>query len=126
MDVIPSLKSYLKRKVRVTRGELEYRGDGVNDNGIATSEEDENYRNWASDIGVKTKIQNIELSSNWIDIELAKAGTLGVEVLYKVDVLNDVELLKVTGNLNSDDWTAIKNMKNMIIRTSLPMTILRK
>ena len=57
MDVIPSLKSYLKRKVRVTRGELEYRGDGVNDNGIATSEEDENYRNWASDIGVKTKIQ---------------------------------------------------------------------
>lgn len=63
---------------------------------------------------VKTKIQNIELSSNWIDIELAKAGTLGVEVLYKVDVLNDVELLKVSGNLNSDDWTTIKNMKNLI------------
>ena len=63
---------------------------------------------------VKTKIQNIELSSNWVDIELAKAGTLGVEVLYKVDVLNDVELLKVSGNLNSDDWTTIKNMKNLI------------
>ena len=62
---------------------------------------------------VKTKIQNIELSSNWIDVELAKAGTLGVEVLYKVDVLKDVELLKVSGNLNSDDWTAIKNMKNL-------------
>lgn len=63
---------------------------------------------------VKTKIQNIELSSNWVDVELAKAGTLGVEVLYKVDVLNDVELLKVSGNLNSDDWTAIKNMKNLL------------
>lgn len=63
---------------------------------------------------VKTKVQNIELSSNWVDIELAKAGTLGVEVLYKVDVLNDVELLKVKGNLNSDDWTTIKNMKNLI------------
>lgn len=63
---------------------------------------------------VKTKVQNIELSSNWVDIDLAKAGTLGVEVLYKVDVLNDVELLKVSGNLNSDDWTAIKNMKNLI------------
>lgn len=62
---------------------------------------------------VKTKIQNIELSSNWVDVKLAKAGTLGVEVLYKVDVLNDVELLKVSGNLNSDDWTAIKNMKNL-------------
>ncbi len=63
---------------------------------------------------VMTKIQTIELSSNWIDIDLAKAGTLGVEVLYQVNVLNDVELLKVKGNLNSDDWTAIKNMKNLI------------
>lgn len=61
-----------------------------------------------------SQIRNIELSSNWVDIELAKAGTLGVEVLYKVDVLNDVELLKVKGNLNSDDLTAIKNMKNLI------------
>lgn len=61
-----------------------------------------------------SQIKNIELSSDWIDIDLAKAGTLGVEVLYKVDVLNDVELLKVSGNLNSDDWTAIKNMKNLI------------
>lgn len=63
---------------------------------------------------VKTKIKNIELSSNWIDVELTKAGTLGVEVLYKVDVLKEVELLKVSGNLNSDDWTAIKNMKNLL------------
>lgn len=61
-----------------------------------------------------SKVKNIELSSNWVDVELAKAGTLGVEVLYKVDVLNDVELLKVKGNLNSDDLTAIKNMKNLI------------
>ena len=61
-----------------------------------------------------SQIKNIELSSNWIGIELAKAGTLGVEVLYKVDVLNDVELLKVSGNLNCDDWTAIKNMKNLM------------
>ena len=63
---------------------------------------------------VKTKIQNIELSSNWVDVELTKAGTLGVEVLYKVEVLKEVELLKVSGNLNSDDWTAIKNMKNLL------------
>ncbi len=61
-----------------------------------------------------SQIKDIELSSNWIDIDLAKAGTLGVEVLYQVNVLNDVELLKVKGNLNSDDWTAIKNMKNLI------------
>lgn len=61
-----------------------------------------------------SQIKDIELSANWIDIDLAKAGTLGVEVLYKVNVLNDVELLKVKGNLNSDDWTTIKNMKNLM------------
>lgn len=60
------------------------------------------------------QIKDIELSSNWVDVELATAGSLGVEVLYKVDVLNDVQLLKVKGNLNATDWTNIKQMKNLI------------
>lgn len=63
---------------------------------------------------VKTRVSNIELSSNWIDVELASAGSLGVEVLYKVNVLTDIELLKVKGNLNATDWTNIKQMKNII------------
>ena len=63
---------------------------------------------------VKTRVSNVELSSNWVDVELATAGSLGVEVLYKVNVLTDVELLKVKGNLNSTDWTNIKQMKNLI------------
>lgn len=63
---------------------------------------------------VKTRVSNVELSSNWVDVELATAGSLGVEVLYKVNVLTDVELLKVKGNLNSTDWTNIKQMKNII------------
>ena len=61
-----------------------------------------------------SRIRNIELSSNWIEVELASAGTLGVEVLYKVNVLNDVELLKVKGTLNGTDWTNIKQMKNLL------------
>ena len=61
-----------------------------------------------------SQIRNIELSSNWIDVELATTGSLGVEVLYKVDVLTDVELLKVKGTLNSTDWTNIKQMKNLL------------
>lgn len=68
---------------------------------------------YGSTINCVSQIKNIELSSNRINIDLAKAGTLGVEVLYKVDVLNDVELLKVSGNLNSDDWTTINNMNNL-------------
>lgn len=61
-----------------------------------------------------SRIKNMELSSDWLVAELATAGSLGVEVLYQVNVLNDVELLKVKGNLNSTDWTSIKNMKNII------------
>lgn len=60
------------------------------------------------------QIKDIELHSNWVDVELATAGSLGVEVLYKVNVLNDVQLLKVKGNLNATDWTNIKQMKNLI------------
>lgn len=62
----------------------------------------------------KSRIKNIELSSNWVNVELAYAGTLGVEVLYQVDVLNDVVLLRVKGALNSTDWTNIKQMKNLV------------
>lgn len=60
-----------------------------------------------------TQIKNIELSNNWITCELATAGTLGVEALYQVNVLNDVEMLKVVGPMNSSDWTDIKNMTNL-------------
>lgn len=67
-----------------------------------------------------TRIRNIELCNNWIDVELASAGTLGYEVLYKgqiegtADVLTDVEFLKVKGPMNAADWTDIKNMTNLI------------
>lgn len=60
-----------------------------------------------------SKIKNVMLHDNWIDIELAIPGTLGVEVLYKVDVLTDVELLKVRGTINSTDWADIKKMTNL-------------
>ncbi len=61
-----------------------------------------------------SQIRNMELSSDWLDVELASPGTLGVEVLYKVDVLTDVELLKVKGTLNSTDWTNLKQMSNLV------------
>lgn len=62
----------------------------------------------------RSYICNVELSSDWLEVELASPGTLGVEVLYLVDVLTDVELLKVKGTLNSTDWTNIKQMKNLL------------
>lgn len=60
------------------------------------------------------KIRNIELSNNWVDVELASAGSLGVEVLYLVNVLTDIELLKVKGPINSTDWATIKQMTNLL------------
>lgn len=62
-----------------------------------------------------SKIKNFELSNNWINVELATPGTLGHEVLYSpgIDVLADVEFLKVKGKMNDSDWTDIKNMVNL-------------
>lgn len=47
---------------------------------------------------------------SWIEVNLETPGTLGVEVLYKVDKLSDVTALRITGSINSDDWATIKNM----------------
>ena len=61
------------------------------------------------------RLKNIKLNNNWINVELATPGTLGYEVLYSpgIDVLADVEFLKVKGTMNDQDWTDIKNMVNL-------------
>lgn len=46
----------------------------------------------------------------WIEVNLEAAGTLGVEVLYKVDKLEDVVNLRVSGPLNAQDWATLSNM----------------
>lgn len=61
-----------------------------------------------------SRVRNVELSDEWLNVEVSTPGTLGVEVLYQVNVLNDVELLKVIGTINGSDLTTIKNMKNLI------------
>lgn len=70
---------------------------------------DDSYSNFQS------RIKDIELSSDWVEVDLGTTpGSLGVEVLYLVDVLSDVELLKVSGVMNATDWATIKQMKNLI------------
>lgn len=76
---------------------------------------------WTEDIAdgsyynFKTQVKNIELSSDWVEVDLStNPGSLGVEVLYLVDVLSDVELLKVSGVMNATDWATIKQMSNLI------------
>ena len=67
--------------------------------------------NWAYEQCI-SQIRNIELHNNWVEVDVSP-GTLGVEVLYKVDVLKDVELLKINGEINSSDWATIKQMSNI-------------
>ena len=62
----------------------------------------------------KTKIRNIELSRNWLEVYVSSPGTLGVEVLRQVNVLNDVETIKIKGSLNDADWTTIGQMNNVV------------
>jgi hypothetical protein len=57
-------------------------------------------------------LRNVELHQDWIEVDVTP-GMLGVEVLYKVDVLKDVQLLKVNGTINSTDWTTIGNMTGL-------------
>ena len=57
-------------------------------------------------------IKELELHQNWINIATTP-GLLGIETLYKVNVLTDVELMKVTGSLNESDWATIKMMTNL-------------
>lgn len=63
---------------------------------------------------LKSRVNNIELSSNWVEVEMDAEGDLGMSVLEKVDALKDVELLKVKGTLNATDWTNIKQMINLL------------
>lgn len=55
-------------------------------------------------------IPGIPSTVEWLEITTETPGSLGVEILYKVDVLGDVKALKVNGKLNSADATTLKNL----------------
>lgn len=52
--------------------------------------------------------------TDWVSVNLESAGSLGVEVLYKVDKLSDVQNIRVSGPLNDADWTTLKNMTSVV------------
>lgn len=64
-------------------------------------------------VNVYSQVKNVKLSDDWINVELPSPGTLGTEALYQVNILNDIELLKVKGQMNSTDWATIKKMVNI-------------
>jgi hypothetical protein len=69
------------------------------------------YRNYNAD--AVSIIKEVELSDAWIDVTIPTPGSLGREILYKVEYLTDVDLLKITGSLNEDDWSYIAQLTNI-------------
>ena len=58
------------------------------------------------------EIKDLEISQDWITVDITP-GMLGVETLYKVNVLQDVKMIKINGQLNSSDWNVLKQMTSM-------------
>lgn len=48
-----------------------------------------------------------------ITVNLLEPGSLGTEILYHVNHLNDVRRLKIVGKMNDDDWAKIDMMTNL-------------
>ncbi len=61
-------------------------------------------------------LRNIGVIKNptTISINCVEPGSLGNEVLYQVDNVNDVRRLKIKGTINDDDWARIKMMTRLV------------
>lgn len=62
---------------------------------------------------VLSNISIKSVESQYIDINLAAAGTLGIEALSKVNTLPDMQYLRLSGKMNADDWNTINNMTGL-------------
>lgn len=58
-------------------------------------------------------VQIYTAESQYMDIELSEAGTLGVEALSRVNTLPDMHYLRLTGSLNANDWSNISKMTGL-------------
>lgn len=58
------------------------------------------------------RIRNIRLDQTWYNIDITKPGELGLRLLQQLGDKNlqDAELVKITGTLNSDDWNTVMQL----------------
>lgn len=57
-----------------------------------------------------------------ISVNLLEPGSLGTEVLYYVDKVQDVRNLKIEGRMNDEDWKVINMMKGNLFSLDLSKT----
>lgn len=72
------------------------------------------FENWIKDgyydDKCKTLIRNVRLDQNWYEVTLNNPGELGTRLTQALEgkPIQDMELLKINGAMNSDDWSSIK------------------
>ena len=69
---------------------------------------------YAHAVAVPTEVRAESPEVTWMTVNLETAGTLGVELLYKTDNLSDITHLRVTGPLNTKDWSTISNLTSIV------------
>lgn len=68
-------------------------------------------------------LKNIAVTNTpTISVNLLEPGSLGTEVLYYVDKVQDVRSLKIEGGMNDEDWKVINMMKDNLFSLDLSKT----
>ncbi|MDE6785750.1 MAG: leucine-rich repeat domain-containing protein [Muribaculaceae bacterium] len=59
-----------------------------------------------------THLRNVRLDQNWYEVTLNNPGELSVKILQALEGKNlqDAELVKINGSMNSDDWAIVKQL----------------
>ena len=70
------------------------------------------YNNYRTGAKYWMQLRNLSITSDWVSVE-SSPGMLGVETLYKVNKLQDVNFLKIKGGMNDADWQVVKQMVNL-------------
>lgn len=73
-----------------------------------------------------TNIEGFEYHIDTLYVEVAEVGTLGDEILRKVNNFTDVKALVVKGNLNTEDANRIKNSLTSLLYVDLSETTLEE
>ncbi len=73
------------------------------------------FRNWikedySANYNNVTQIRNVRLDQNWYDVTLNNPGELGTRLTQALEgkPIQNMELLKIRGAMNSDDWASVK------------------
>lgn len=75
----------------------------------------ENWQSYKNYNYFRTEIRNVCLDQTWYEVTLNNPGELGVRLLQALGDKNlqDAELVKIKGTMNSDDWAIIKQLSGV-------------